>query len=199
MYAILRLFLIAALAVLSGCADYNWRMPGVYRIDIQQGNVIEQSMLDQLRQGMDKSQIRYIMGTPVIIDPFHTDRWEYLYSYDDGGAFERREQRHITLHFNENERLSHVSGDVEIGDPSLRAENNEQEQQPESFIVPKRSKPGFLGGLFGDDTADLIEAQEKRDKAEAEAETEAEQQRRTEENIKVIQDPDDPDSATGGP
>lgn len=180
MQLILPVFLIAAVATLTGCADYNWKMPGVYRVEIQQGNVIEQSMLDQLRKGMDKSQIRYIMGTPVIIDPFHSHRWEYLYSYDDGGAFGRREQRHITLHFDDNERLSYVSGDIEVGDPSLRAVDAEQSQQPESFVVPKRNKPGFLGWLFGGGGG----AREQQG-------DEAERERRAEENIEVIQDPNE--------
>lgn len=180
MYLLVRLSVITAVVILAGCAAYNWKLPGVYRVDIQQGNVIEQSMLDQLRPGMDKSQIRYIMGSPAIIDPFHTQRWEYLYSYDDGGAFGRREQRHITLHFDKNERLARVSGDIKPGDPALRGEQLEQEPQSEAYVVPQRPKPGFLSrlfGIFGDD--------------DDEEEVDQVRQRREQENIEVIQDPDE--------
>ena len=57
--------------------DGGYNLPLLYKIDIQQGNVIEQEMLDKLQPGMDKDQVQFIMGTPVIVDPFHKDRWEY--------------------------------------------------------------------------------------------------------------------------
>ena len=65
--------------------DGGYNMPLLYKIDVQQGNVIEQEMLDKLQPGMDKGQVKFIMGTPVIVDPFHSERWEYIYSYQEGG------------------------------------------------------------------------------------------------------------------
>ena len=98
---------------LAGCsAEGTRKLPGVYRIDIQQGNVIEQEMLDKLEPGMVKDQVHFIMGTPTIVDPFHNDRWEYLYTYSKAGA--RREQRHITIFF-EEDKLTYIEGGVVRG------------------------------------------------------------------------------------
>lgn len=84
-------------------------LPLVYKIDIQQGNVIEQEMLTQLQPGMNKAKVKFIMGSPLIIDTFHSDRWDYLYSYKVGGG--ERSQRRITLFF-EDEKLAFMEGDI---------------------------------------------------------------------------------------
>jgi outer membrane protein assembly factor BamE len=66
--------LIMILGLLLSACSYNGsvNLPGVYRIDIQQGNVLEQPMLDKLKAGMDKNLVEFILGTPALIDPFHT-------------------------------------------------------------------------------------------------------------------------------
>ncbi len=84
-----------------------------YKINIQQGNDLKQAMLDRLEPGMDKEQVQFIMGTPAILDPFHKDRWDYIYSFQRGDNI--REQRHITLHF-EDDKLIYISGDVQAAD-----------------------------------------------------------------------------------
>ena len=66
--------------------------PGVYKISIPQGNVITQEMVDQLRPGMSKRQVTFVMGTPLVRDPFHQDRWDYIYSIQPGGG-ERGQER----------------------------------------------------------------------------------------------------------
>jgi len=103
---------IPLLLLPAGCSyEGTSKLPFVYRVDIQQGNVIDQDMVDRLQPGMDKNQIQYIMGTPVVDDPFHANRWDYIYTYSKGGA--RREQRHIILYF-KNNKLASVGGDVKI-------------------------------------------------------------------------------------
>ena len=98
---------------MAGCsAEGTRKLPGVYRIDIQQGNVIEQEMLDKLQPGMAKDQIHFIMGTPTIVDPFRNDRWEYIYTFSKGGN--RRQQRHITIYF-EEDKLAYLEGGVVLG------------------------------------------------------------------------------------
>ena len=62
--------MLVALAVSSGC---------VYRANIAQGNLIEEDDLVQLEVGMTKNQVRFLLGTPMIDDPFHADRWDYVY------------------------------------------------------------------------------------------------------------------------
>ena len=56
----------------------------VYRVNIPQGNYLEAKMLDQVQVGMTRSQVRYVLGTPMISDPFHPDQWNYLYYFRDG-------------------------------------------------------------------------------------------------------------------
>lgn len=80
-----------------------------YRMDIQQGNVVTSKMMLQLRPGMTKSQVRYIMGTPLIQDSFHRDRWDYFYQMRKGGQI--IEQRRVIMEF-ENDALKRVRGDV---------------------------------------------------------------------------------------
>ena len=84
-------------------------MPGVYRIDIQQGNVITQEQLAALERGMEKRKVRFILGTPLVVDTFNQDRWDYYYSIEK--LREDRMQRIVSVFF-EDERLVRVGGDV---------------------------------------------------------------------------------------
>ncbi|HSF70943.1 MAG TPA: outer membrane protein assembly factor BamE, partial [Methylotenera sp.] len=78
-------------------------------MDIQQGNVVTSKMLLQLRPGMTKSQVKFIMGSPLIVDSFHKDRWDYFYQLRQAGKIV--EQRRVILDF-EKDLLSKVRGDV---------------------------------------------------------------------------------------
>ncbi|MBB3104057.1 outer membrane protein assembly factor BamE [Azomonas macrocytogenes] len=102
--------ILSSLAVFAtGCS-----IPGVYKIDIQQGNVVTQDMIDQLRPGMTPRQVRFIMGSPLIMDTFHPNRWDYLYSFQAGGS--RRRQERISLMFdNANQQLVGLTGDFMPG------------------------------------------------------------------------------------
>ncbi|MEZ5673390.1 MAG: outer membrane protein assembly factor BamE [Thiotrichaceae bacterium] len=96
------ILLIIASSLLSSCA--------IYRLDIQQGNVITQEMLDQVEVGMTEQKIIFLLGSPILIDPFHPQRWEYVYSTHPGGK--QPSQRHITLFFNSDKKLQQIGGDV---------------------------------------------------------------------------------------
>ena len=98
--------LVLTLSFLGGCS-WEW-LPFVYRQDIHQGNVITQEMVDQLKPGMTQRQVSYIMGTPLLIDPFHDERWDYVYSNQPGD--EPRVQKNITLIFKGDE-LAGLQGD----------------------------------------------------------------------------------------
>ena len=93
------------------CASCGTALPTIkpYKLDVQQGNVVTSKMLLQLRPGMTKSQVRFIMGTPLIQDSFHGNRWDYVYQMREGGKI--KEQRRVILDF-ENELLKTVRGDV---------------------------------------------------------------------------------------
>ena len=134
--------------LICGCSrgyDGGFNAPLLHKIDIQQGNVINQEMLNKLAPGMNKKQVKYIMGTPVIIDPFHNERWEYIYSFQEGGKV--RKQRHITLHF-ENGKLAHISGDIEVSNIPRRKEEIVTEDN--AIIVPEseQEQKGFFSRLF---------------------------------------------------
>jgi outer membrane protein assembly factor BamE len=101
-------FTFVGLLALAGCS-----FPGVYKIDIQQGNVVTQDMIDQLRPGMTRRQVRFIMGNPLLTDTFHTNRWDYLYSLQPGGG--ERQQERVSLIFNESDQLVSLSGDFMPG------------------------------------------------------------------------------------
>ena len=110
----LPLLAIAAIAAaLSACQKVPM-LPGLrtHRIDIQQGNVVTQEMVDKLKPGMTRQQVRFVMGTPPIVDPFHKDRWDYVYYLNKAGAVV--EHRRLVLLF-EGEVLRRVEGDVVVG------------------------------------------------------------------------------------
>ena len=71
------------LCALAGCGS-NFGFPGVYRINVEQGNVVNEEMVEKLRPGLNKRQVRYIMGTPLIEDSFHDDRLDYRYLLRNG-------------------------------------------------------------------------------------------------------------------
>lgn len=93
------------------CTACGTALPTVkpYKLDVQQGNVVTSKMLLQLRPGMTKSQVRFIMGTPLLQDSFHGNRWDYVYQLRENGKI--IEQRRVILDF-ENELLKSVRGDV---------------------------------------------------------------------------------------
>ncbi len=158
-----------SLVFLSACTksfDGGYEMPLLYKIDIQQGNVIEQEMLDRLKPGMDKNQVKFIMGTPVLIDPFHNNRWEYIFSFQKGGGI--REQRHITLHFDEDdEKLTHVTGDIKAADGSRDATKI---VEADAVVVPNsgKSKKGFFGRLV--DTVNPFDGDKEKPVSDEETE-----------------------------
>jgi outer membrane protein assembly factor BamE len=93
------------------CASCGTALPSIkpYKLDVQQGNVVTSKMLLQLRPGMTQSQVRFIMGTPLIQDSFHGKRWDYVYLMRENGKI--TEQRRVILDF-ENDVLKTVRGDV---------------------------------------------------------------------------------------
>ena len=78
-----------------------------HKTDVQQGNVVTEDMLDKIKPGMTKSQVRFVLGTPLISDAFHGDRWDYVYRFDKKG--ELTEKRRLTVVF-EGDNLKTVEG-----------------------------------------------------------------------------------------
>ena len=100
-------FAFFCLAITSGC---------VYRAAISQGNLIKQADLDQAEIGMTKNQIRFLLGTPMIDDPFSRDRWDYIY-YLKIGRKDAGQKRWVSIYF-VDEIVSEIQQNQELA-PTL--------------------------------------------------------------------------------
>ncbi len=96
--------------ILSGCAEW---LPTPHRLDLQQGNTIKLEQVEALAIGMTKLEVRKIMGTPMLSDPFHDQRWDYIYRFVPNRGFERKSL--LTLYF-ENDQLVKID-DKEYVEP----------------------------------------------------------------------------------
>jgi outer membrane protein assembly factor BamE len=79
----------------------------VHKLDIQQGNVVTPEMVEKLKPGMTTKQVKFVMGSPQLTDPFHRDRWDYLYTLSNNGK--TAERKHLILYF-EGDLLSRIVG-----------------------------------------------------------------------------------------
>ena len=100
---------VFASLILSGCSLKRPRLPRVHKITVQQGNVITQEMVDQLKPGMTRSQVAFIMGEPVMRNSFNEDRWDYVYSIELPGVFSNVQS--VSLFFVED-ALAYFTGDL---------------------------------------------------------------------------------------
>jgi outer membrane protein assembly factor BamE len=104
---------ILATSLLAGCSfDSVVGVVDPYRIDVRQGNHVDQDMVSQLKRGMTREQVRFVLGSPLVVDMFRRDRWDYVYRFKPGSG--EAEQRVISVFF-VDDRLDHVEGDVQGG------------------------------------------------------------------------------------
>ena len=111
--------LFPLLVLFAGCSQIPVPMlPGLkpHKIEIQQGNYVTQDMVSKVKAGMSRSQVRFALGTPLVADVFHPDRWDYVYVLQKGGRV--TEQRRIVAVFKED-KLERIEGDVTAADPAL--------------------------------------------------------------------------------
>lgn len=99
--------------MLAGCSTISTYFPvmqqfGVYKLDINQGNFLSQDMVDKLKVGQSRQQVRSILGTPLLSDVFRPDRWDYIYEFKRQGR--RLEHRNFTVYFAED-KLARWEGD----------------------------------------------------------------------------------------
>ena len=106
----------AACLWLAGCSNVP-RIVTEYRIDVQQGNVLSQEMVAQLKPGQTRDQVRFLLGTPLLTDVFHGQRWDYVYRFQNGRTDEV-ELRKLSLFFDTDGRLERVAGDMEAAQVS---------------------------------------------------------------------------------
>jgi len=123
---VILLFVAATVSLLLGaCVP---RIITEYRIDVQQGNVLTQETVSRLQPGMTRHQVKALLGTPMLSDIFHADRWDYPYSLQDGYSG-KIEKRFFSVFFDKNGKLIRVAGDVE---PLRNSPANQGEQGGET-------------------------------------------------------------------
>jgi outer membrane protein assembly factor BamE len=121
-----RAFAALVIFALAGCSNVPM-LPSLqpYRIDVQQGNLISQDMLLKLKPGMSRSQVRFALGTPLVVDPFRNDRWDYFYMLHKAGTL--AERRVVTVVFKGDELLR-IEGDVAPAAAEARPETGRPQQ-----------------------------------------------------------------------
>ncbi|HRH79083.1 MAG TPA: outer membrane protein assembly factor BamE, partial [Cellvibrionaceae bacterium] len=87
------------------------KFPFVYRINVQQGNIIDQKKLDQVKIGMNKRQVQFLLGSPLLVDTFNSERWDYIYSVRRGDKL--LGQKRFTAFF-VNDALARYEGDYDL-------------------------------------------------------------------------------------
>ena len=104
-----RTSIIAVALSLSACSSW------VYRIDIPQGNYLEQKSIDKIQIGMTKEQVKYVLGSPVMIDSFDQDTWNYVYRFKSGRSEKLDMQKGFKIKF-ENDKLVSAEGDFKLSE-----------------------------------------------------------------------------------
>lgn len=101
-----------------------------YRINIVQGNFVSREAAAQLREGMTRDQVQFLLGTPLLTDVFHADRWDYVFSFKRGNT-QVVQQRRFTVFF-DNDRLARFGGDELPSEYELIAEIDGMKRTPEA-------------------------------------------------------------------
>lgn len=143
-------FSVAVTALVQGCARTELprpadlpsvgSLPFVHKIDIQQGNVVTQEMIAQLKPGMEKKKVNFIMGSPIILDAFHSNRWDYLYTMQAGGG--RVKRRRVTIYF-DGDNLARIEGDIKPAAGKLVVDT----RQDTTVEVPDALHPGLIAKI----------------------------------------------------
>lgn len=148
-----RFFAAAFLAMTLGACSSVPRIVSEYRIDVQQGNVLTQDMVAQLRPGLTRDQVRFLLGTPMLVDMFHADRWDYVYRLKKGRD-NSVETRRFTVFFDGEGKLYRVAGDVVAAQSGEETVPDEKSRvidlgsvAPGSPVPPPEEK-GFFGGMM---------------------------------------------------
>jgi outer membrane protein assembly factor BamE len=143
-----RALLLPIAVLLPACTSVEVpKVPGLtpYRIVIQQGNFISQEMVSQLKPGMSKEQVRFVLGTPLVNDIFHADRWDYVFFRELPSG--KREQRNLSVVF-ENNKLVRLLGDLLPSDGAAQSGGFETQVKPDKpKSAEEKKEPGFFDRL----------------------------------------------------
>jgi len=120
------LTVLLGIATLAGCA-----FPGVYKLNVQQGNIVTHDMLEQPEAGMNQRQVEYVMGTPVIQNPYQQQRWDYIYTLEQRDKITKR--YHIKVFFDDQGNYSHYEGELPADEAAEKSQLDDlpaQEEKP---------------------------------------------------------------------
>lgn len=128
-----------AFGLLAGCSfdDIASRV-NPYRIDVRQGNYVDQAMVSSLRKGMTRDQVRFVLGTPLVVDVFRSDRWDYVYLHQPGRG--EPEQRTLSVFF-VDDLLDAVAGDVVSSDQVGEAEESQATERARVIEIEPATEP----------------------------------------------------------
>ena len=104
-----RVAIMITALTLSACSSW------VFRYDIAQGNYLEQQSIDKLQVGMTKEQVKFILGSPVVVDAFDNDTWNYVYKLKSGQNKDLDQRKQFIINFSDDKLVS-ASGDFELSD-----------------------------------------------------------------------------------
>ena len=106
----MRLYSILALLCVFLFTGCSWiKFPSIHKVTVQQGNIVSQDMVDKLQIGMTKTQVQYILGTPLVVDTFDPSRWDYYYTKVD--SKNNKTEQQLSLSFDQNNSLFSIQGD----------------------------------------------------------------------------------------
>lgn len=151
-YLITMIFTVYCALFVSSCQS---RLLTVYKIDVQQGNAVEAKAVDKITLGMNREQVRFVLGSPLITDSFHPDRWDYIYLFTPGYGEEQRRQ--LTLIFDRGEVIDVIKHNI-VADYSSELEQSDDDSEQEDQTVTEKT------------TEKQLEEQEKLEKQAEELE-----------------------------
>ena len=111
-----RLSLVAVIVLLTGCSMAQGFSLRPYRMNIQQGNFLDAKEVDQVEVGMTRSQVRFLIGTPMVADPFNVERWDYVFFFKVGRTRKEISSR-LTIWF-EEDRVVRIDRPTDLQDSS---------------------------------------------------------------------------------
>jgi outer membrane protein assembly factor BamE len=114
----MRLYSILLLLCVFLFAGCSWvKFPSIHKVTVQQGNIVTQDMVDKIQIGMTKTQVQYILGTPLVIDTFDPSRWDYYYTRVD--SKNNKTEQELSLIFDQDNSLVSLQGDFSLNTEDL--------------------------------------------------------------------------------
>jgi outer membrane protein assembly factor BamE len=168
-----KIFLIAIIPLLlSSCSvksPIDYFEGKIYKLDVQQGNIVSPQMIAGLKPRMTRSQVRFVLGTPLIQDAFHKDRWDYIFRLIKNEQL--IEERHIVVKFEDDELVS-IKGDLINSDTVLVGATTEKKTKiialsKEDYAEEKSNKKSLLNRMKFWEDDEKVDAKKKEEATDA--------------------------------